>query len=232
MTFERWQLMETLSTRWITIAMIGAILLLMALAIVAQSINKRQLRRRLLIGLSAAFVIFIAGGLGMWRYCQPYLTLRHYVTPRVRVARPEFFGLVPESGTTIGLSAGTNNYKDLDRLPMYDRHLVTQDVTYLGLDKTTTYFIMNTRLYSYSGPVRFEAVAHARLSGYRYTLNDARYQALGFINPTKYSTRALVVPRHQQGLTYDLPNASKVYYLQTAGFRWTTETASSLDQVN
>ncbi|WP_179395131.1 hypothetical protein [Lacticaseibacillus absianus] len=229
MTFDRWRLMENLSTHWITLAMILTLILLMGLAIVTQSVRRKSLRRRVQLGLTGAILLCAGGGLVAWRYIQPYLEIRHYVTPRVRVAHPEFFGLVPESGTTVGNSAGVNNYADMAHLPMYDRHTVRKPVTYLGQDHSTAYFEMFDRIYSFSGPVKVGGVKQAVLQGDRYTLNDTRYRQLGFIDPTKISTRALVVPAAK---TYDLPNATKVYALQTAGFTWTTERSSSIDDVD
>lgn len=228
MTFPEWQRMEFISAKLIPIAIVLAAILLLALTIVATAIHPGKIKNRLLLGMTAGVVVV----LGLWgagyRYIKPYLKLNELVTARVRTAHSELFGLVAESSSDVSTMAGYNDYPDLDRLPMYDRHTVTKRVSFNGTADNTEYFTMFDRLYSYMGKVKYTNGTHAYLEGYRYTLNDDRYRKLGFIDPTKISTVALFIPKAQKKQVMHLSNGAKVYYLLNSGFQWTTETVSSL----
>lgn len=228
MTFSEWQRMEFISAKLIPVVIVIAAILLLALAIVGTAIHPGKIKNRLLLGMTAGVVV----AAGLWGagylYIKPYLKLNELVTARVRTAHAELFGLVAESSNDVSTMAGYNDYPDLDRLPMYDRHTVTKQVSFKGTADNTEYFTMFDRLYSYMGKIKYTTGSHAYLEGYRYTLNDDRYRKLGFIDPTKISTVALVIPETQKKQIMHLSNGAKVYYLQTSGFQWTTETVSSL----
>ncbi|WP_056951358.1 hypothetical protein [Lacticaseibacillus nasuensis] len=232
MTYPLWARMETMSARWMSIVFVLGAFLLIVLAMVATAVQNPRIRRWGLIGLTGSLLLVAGAGGAMYWYIQPYLRLNKLVTPRVRVKRAEFSGLVAESGSEISNMAAYNDYPDLDKLPMYDRSTVTWPVTYKGKGSGTQYFVIPryNRLYAYTGRVEYTNTAHAYLKGYRYTLNDRRYAALGFINPSAYSTVALVIPKAQKKQTYDLQIQTKVYQLQTGGINWTSETVHRVEK--
>ncbi len=113
-----------------------------------------------------------------------------------------------------------NDYPALTSLPMYTRHRVIASVVYLGRDDNARYFKLDGLVYRYSGPIQIGE--QAALSGYRFRLKDRGYTQMGFINPSKNFTAALVIPRNRIEQHYH-PSKEVVVTLEKMDGEWTTE---------
>lgn len=103
---------------------------------------------------------------------------------------------------------------------MYTRHRVIASVVYLGRDDNARYFKLDGLVYRYSGPIQIGE--QAALSGYRFRLKDRGYTQMGFINPIKTFTAALVIPRNRIEQHYH-PSKEVVVTLEKMDGEWTTE---------
>lgn len=82
------------------------------------------------------------------------------------------------------------------------------------------YFKFRGLVYRYAGPTHIGQVD--ALVGYRFHLKDRGYAQLGFIDPVKTFTAALVIPKAQASQQYT-PTKEVVVTLDQIGGEWTTE---------
>ena len=103
---------------------------------------------------------------------------------------------------------------------MYAHRQVAAPVTYLGRNGQSVYFKWQGMIYRYTGTTR--TGDHAALIGYRFWLKDRNYTRLGFVNPSKTFTAALMIPKGQAKRIYH-PVKQIVVTLESMDGDWTTE---------
>ncbi|MFD1431929.1 hypothetical protein [Lacticaseibacillus yichunensis] len=229
LTFSQWVWMEKLSTIWIPVCMFGggALILVAAFSAIYQ---QRSLVKKWFLGISITLIgVATISGLVMWHLIQPYRTLLPYVSARVRVEKVELGRLVPLDGNEVATMSRLNNWRDLDKLPMYQRQTVAQPVKYLGQSNNTEYFELANKIFSFSGKVQIAPGKETELIGYQFTLSDRRYTKLGFIDPSGISTTTLAIAPAQKKRTYEPPSTVKIHYLQQDGGQWLGENDGSVD---
>lgn len=142
------------------------------------------------------------------------------ITPQIRTKKAVLFTYVSVPEREVKGYRALNDYPALTSLPMYTRHRVIASVVYLGRDDNARYFKLDGLVYRYSGPIQIGE--QAALSGYRFRLKDRGYTQMGFINPSKNFTAALVIPRNQIEQHYH-PSKEVVVTLEKMDGEWTTE---------
>ena len=142
------------------------------------------------------------------------------ITPQIRTKKAALFTYVSVPESEVKGYRALNDYPALTSLPMYTRHRVIASVVYLGRDDNARYFKLDGLVYRYSGPIQIGE--QAALSGYRFRLKDRGYTQMGFINPSKNFTAALVIPRNRIEQHYH-PSKEVVVTLEKMDGEWTTE---------
>ena len=141
------------------------------------------------------------------------------VTPQIRTKKASLFGLTPLMENEIRPYQSVNDYPTLTSLPMYTRRQVIAPVTYLGRDAYASYFEFRGLVYRFTGQLR--TGKQAALIGYRFYLKDRGYTRLGFVDPVKTFTAALMVP--VTSMAHKYTPSEQVVTLESMDGEWTTE---------
>ncbi|ARY90342.1 MULTISPECIES: hypothetical protein [Lacticaseibacillus] len=222
-TASQWQSAEQWNNGWLFFAIVVILLIVNIIVIIGVYVPNR------LKWKWAVIVPFIFICLGLARYSWVRTTSAanvqfnqwaKQITPQIRVKKASFFRLVPVPDSAIEAYQGLNEYPAFKTLPMYAHRQVTAPVTYLGRNANSVYFKWQGMIYRYTGTTR--SGDHAALIGYRFWLKDRNYTRLGFVNPSKTFTAALMIPKGQAKRIYH-PVKQIVVTLESMDGDWTTE---------
>ena len=220
-TAKQWQIAEQWNNGWLIVAIIVILFIIFCLLLVSFYVPNPW-KWRIFVP-----AILICMSLTVYSWLRTDNTANYQfnqwaakITPQIRTKKAALFTYVSVPESEFKGYRALNDYPALTSLPMYTRHRVIASVVYLGRDDNARYFKLDGLVYRYSGPIQIGE--QAALSGYRFRLKDRGYTQMGFINPSKNFTAALVIPRNQIEQHYH-PSKEVVVTLEKMDGEWTTE---------